>query len=413
MQASLAPGQAPVAVHRWFSRGEDWALHPYFTARMGELLRALDERLKARQPGPFEVEALGGLLVGELFDDPDCLDPRARDRRPCVIRVAFLPGRPASSDQVVAALRTSPLPLGPGVDQGLIVPVSGPVAPLRSPSPVAAAPPERSRSWAIPITVGLAAVVTVVVIGWQLTRAPGDPSRPRPDPVYKDATARPLTVPDDLLSLLRRYEKVDHPHVRFLVQRPEALVRSRGPDEKSYDRWRREQDHAFAAPLHPLPRRLRERVARWRELDATLTEVAERMRQLRKRWDRQAEDRPAPVEEIEAFFEAAVRPPALPPREELDHPANVFLWRLPGSPLAAGLTFDDEAALRAPLVRLAELLGAGPTSGASLDLLSRIERSMDYTAWREEQRRRGVVFADEAASPGAAVEEGLRRFGVP
>lgn len=413
MQASLAPGQAPVAVHRWFSRGEDWALHPFFTARMGELLRALDDRLKARLPGPFEVEALGGLLVGELFDDPTCLDPRARDRRPCVIRVAFISGRPASTDQVVAALRGTPLPLAPGIDQGLIVPVSGPVAPLPTQPLITATAPERPRSWALVIAAGAAAALAAVLIGWGLTRTTGEPGRTRPDPAHKDDPTRPATVPDDLLSLRRRYEKVDHPHVRFLLQRPEALARSRGPDEKSYDAWRREQDHAFAAPLHPLPRRLRERVARWRELEGSLAEAAARMRQVRKRWDQQAEDKPALVEEIEAFFEAAVRPAALPPREELDHPANVFLWRLPGTPLAAGLTFDDEAALRAPLGRLAELLGTGPTSGSSLDLLARIERSLDYAAWREEQRRRGTVFADEAASPGAAVEEGLRRFGGP
>ena len=29
MQA-LAPGMGPVAVHRWFARGEDWAMHPFF-----------------------------------------------------------------------------------------------------------------------------------------------------------------------------------------------------------------------------------------------------------------------------------------------------------------------------------------------------------------------------------------------
>src|SRR5207244_3534602 len=142
-------------------------------------------------PGGADCGGAGaGRLVGELLDDPECLDPRAATRRPVVVRLAYAAGGLTAADEDAmraARRRTTP-------------------------------PPAES-------------------------------------------------TPDEFAALAGRYAKVDHPYVRFLAARPEALTRARQPGEESYDAWRRRSDRSFAAADHPLPRRLRERVARWRDLE--------------------------------------------------------------------------------------------------------------------------------------------------
>ena len=406
MIPAFAPGQGPVAVHRWFARGEDWAMHPWFAPRVGEVLRALDERIKARQAGPFQLDAAGGVLVGELLEDAECLDPRAAERRPCVVRLAFAAGLLSYREQegVLAALRGMALPASPGIDQGLVVAVPQ-VAPAARAAAGRQAEPAKPGYGPFALLVLLAALAAAVA-AWLLARTP---ARERSTDFPPKRAEAPR---GDLKALLARYAKIDHPFIAFLKQHPAALERARRGAEPDYERWREARELAFRDEGHLLPRRLRERVALWRELPPALAEAAQRMRRIRRRWTG-GEEMPALADEFDAFFDAATRPGQLPPREEFDHPANAFLWRLPRDPVAAGRAFDSEKDLGDALGRLAQrLTGAQPSPSAGLlDLLGTIERSMDYRAWRDQQRREGKAFADEGQEPGPAIEAGLRRFG--
>ncbi len=402
----LAPGMGPVAVHRWFARGEDWAMHPFFAPHAVAMLSALDDRIKGRIAGPFQVEAAGGVLVGELADDPACLDPRARERRPCVVRLALAAG-PMSApeqDRVLAYLRAMPLPQTPGLDAALLVnvPHVRPAPPRRAEKP----PEEKPHrpKWGL-LAVALIAAVAVVV--WLATRpGTGGKDEKKDGPPKKEKADRD---PPAAKGLLDRFAKVDHPHVAFLKARPEALERPRRTAEQSYEDWLRQQGRRFTDEGHPLPRRLRERVNAWREPEAALAEAARRARALRERWG--GAEPATLIEEIDVFFDVAVRPDGLPQREELDHPANAFLWRLPRDPIAAGRTFNTEADLRPALAELARRLGAS-AEGDSQALLTGIEKALDYTAWWANERLRGAIYADKDEEPGPAVAAGLLKFKV-
>src|SRR5579884_1348781 len=107
---ALLSGDGKVAVYRWFDNGEGWAYHPWFSARGLELSQAVDPILKAAPAGSFCIPALGGFLIGEHCEDPDCPDPKARARRPTVLRVAFLSRRPQHEDEATLLDALSQLP---------------------------------------------------------------------------------------------------------------------------------------------------------------------------------------------------------------------------------------------------------------------------------------------------------------
>src|SRR5262245_5472152 len=210
MVPSLAPGQFPAAVHRWFARGEDWAVHPLLAGRMSEVLAAVDGRMKSREPGPIAAALGAGRLVGELLDDPECLDPRATGRRPIVVRLAYAMGALTARDEdaLRSALRRRALPSNPGVDQGLIV--SADVRPMVAPA--VPTPPCRGRSpWKLVAVV--LALPLLAALGWRLANPrSGPPSRSETE--RKPAIVKEMT-PEDLTGLARRYVKIDHPYVRF------------------------------------------------------------------------------------------------------------------------------------------------------------------------------------------------------
>jgi hypothetical protein len=421
MPDHLPPGLGPVAVHRWFARGEDWALHPWLGDRLAGLLAALDERIKSRREGPFQVEAPGGVLVGEILADPECLDPLARDRRPCILRVALVGARLSgpAQDRLLAGLRQLDLPRSPGIDRRLAVPVPvgpQPTALRATPGRAEACPRWRHNRWRV-LAAALLGLAAAVAVPFVIKPGPRD-DRPRTGLSSagngKDEGER---SPDDpgVQGLLGRYRDVDHPYIAFLLAHPEALARARQGEEPSYESWRRQQVRPFRHALRPLPRRLRERVALWREPDESLRLLARQMRGLRQRWSGvDVEPAPTAFEEIERFFEYVTRPEALPPRAEFDHPGNVFLWRLPRDPVAAGRTFDSAEAVGAALRQLLERLrdGRGPSSvpQTAQDLLKGVEEELDYARWLQGQRSAGVVFADDKQEPGEAVTQGLGKF---
>jgi hypothetical protein len=418
MYACLAPGQYPAAIHRWFARGEDWAVHPQLAERLPEIVACLDTRLKSRETGPFRVSLAGGELVGELIDDADCLDRQAIRRRPVIVRLAYVPGQlsPAEREPFLAALRQVSLPVSPGINQGLIV--SAEVRPRMiacSLQPQTPPPGSKGFRW---VLVGIVAGFAFLAGLWYALKGP--------PPTRQQATASPSNRPearltnqrlDSLEALVRRYEAIDHPYVHFLLAHPEATERAMGPGDPSYDAWRGQQTREFTAAMHPLPRKLRERVARWRDLPPELGELCAVLREARRDWDPQALPRSTPIEEIEAFFESLVRPAGLPPREEFDHPANAFLWRLPRDVYVAGRTFDNEAevrtVLRGFLNEQLQSVPPAPETTRSLRLIVLIGEALDYRAWHETQKKRGVAFADATAPLDDRLRQAIRRFERP
>ena len=424
MVPCLAPGQYPVAVHRWFVRGEDWAVHPQLAEQLPEIVSLLDARLKAREIGPFRFALQGGEVLGEIQDDPHCLDSRAQARRPLIIRLAQVSGqlRPQQHESFLSALRGVPLPSMPGVDQGLIVSaevtVENAVPLLTRAHRVAPSSKPSSKKWLL-VAVSVLLVGAGVALVWMAAhRLHGrtSPGSGVPTPVERNTVEPPVSA-DALRALLRRYEAIDHPHVHFLLKYPDALTRSPQADEPRYDGWRTAQRREFAAASHPLPRKLRERVARWRELSPEFQALCLRLRELRLELDPTAGPCPTAIEEVEAFFETLTRPSGLPPREEFDHPANAFLARLPRDPYRAGQTYDRLDQVRETLrLFLNETLQTQPPLEAQAStgaLLSRLREELNYPRWREQQQRRGVLFADENAPLEERLRQAIRRFSTP
>jgi hypothetical protein len=420
MLPCLAFGQYPVAVHRWFARGEDWAVHPALAEHLPEIVRLLDARLKAREVGPFRLPLDDGEILGEMQDDPHCLDSRARARRPVIIRLTQVPGRvqPQEHESFLKALRGVPLPVSPGIDQGLIVsteiPVDRPVALLSRRKPPE--PAKSQRGWLLVLAGGAVALGLVVPLAilWNNARpSPRSPALPATENKLPEASRSPET----LRALLRRYEAVDHPYVHFLLKHPEALARSPQRDDPRYETWRAGQRRSFAAATHPLPRKLREQVAQWREPAPELQALCLRLRELRRDLDPSGPARPTAIEEIEALFETLTRPSGLPPREEFDHSANAFLARLPRDPFRAGQTFDSVEEARDTLRAFVnDALQTQPpldTAVSTAALVNRLRDELNYLRWREQQQRRGTVFADENASLDERLRQAIRRFGGP
>lgn len=155
----------PVAVYRWFADGEGWAYHPWYVPYGAELSRALDQPLKG-PTGPFAIAALGGYLIGENLPDPDCLDSKARDRHPIILRVAFVAGPPTASQrqELHRALQQVSLPVEPGQHPELLLDPerwTPPYFPIAQPADRAS----RER-WILGLVLGILLVCGAVAAWW-------------------------------------------------------------------------------------------------------------------------------------------------------------------------------------------------------------------------------------------------------
>src|SRR5690349_9722551 len=85
--------EIPVVVHRWFADGEGWAYHPNLKNTWSDMAGDVDKYLKSRSLSEeFVVPHRNGDLIGEKIADEDCLDPKAVNRRPFILRMAFVGG---------------------------------------------------------------------------------------------------------------------------------------------------------------------------------------------------------------------------------------------------------------------------------------------------------------------------------
>ena len=88
----------PVAIARWFPKGEGWSYDQWFATqgRWLGLVRLLDQEMKAvlsDHGGEIRIQKKGfdGWLFGSRAFDPTATDPRAILRKPSILRVAYIP----------------------------------------------------------------------------------------------------------------------------------------------------------------------------------------------------------------------------------------------------------------------------------------------------------------------------------
>jgi hypothetical protein len=411
--------EGKVAVHRWFAGGEDWAYHPWFAGHGRELLAVLDRRLKSHEEGEFRIEALGGVLVGESRPDRACPDPKARDRRPSVLRVAFVP-QPLTeeeSEAVLGTLDNLPLPERPGEYDALVVPVDAPPRPasLQVRTDGIPAAPRRRRILPLLAVVMGAVLGTAVYLATRARSPEGEQARTS-SPTTEERPPAARRVADPAAQDWERYRGLQHPYLDFLHDLRKATG---GP--LVYEDWLEGHRHLrFPDRDKPLPESLRRQVDEARRPVPAFKEAARQMAALLRQWSGKTEpaeraaDWPFPV--IDQFFRYLVRPGTLPRPWEADHPANVFLWRLPRDPIAEGRTFDTEEELKLPLCVLLRDLEGNPaaplhTTWSTKEILEHIGQEMDYREWLARAQAAGRRFALRAdEDPGPEVREALARF---
>jgi hypothetical protein len=275
--------------------------------------------------------------------------------------------------------------------------------------------PLRRRRWLplLAIAAGAAAGTAVYLT----TRAKQSPPEQAGTAPPTSADRSPVTTRSAVHSAGReweRYRGVKHPYIDFL----DALRRGAGgaADSLVYEEWLKSHQHlGFPDRDKPLPEGLRRQVEERRRPAPAFKEAARQMAALLRQWSgkpepsEQAADRPFPV--IDQFFRYLVRPGTLPRPSEMDHPANVFLWRLPRDPVAEGRTFDSEEDLKLPLCVLLRDLEGNPaaplhTTLSTREILEHIGGQMDYKSWLA--GRRFALGAED--DPGPEVRETLARF---
>jgi hypothetical protein len=335
----------PVAVHRWFERGEGWAFDPRCTALLVAALNVLfDRQLKHPEPGPFLVRTAEGVWVGNLEPDSAALDPHVRPGETPILRAALLPYAPDGElEEVVLRDLARLSPRRPGEDAGLALQVSfgGAPEPARkqrratAETAVAHLPPRVPRlfqPWLAALLL-FSALAVAFTRPWTLLRH--DPSAPEPTHAEKMASLLRQwgeAVPDEspdlvvggffaLLAQPSWAADLDnaHPYHAFIRRLPEKPVAVSDSDEAAvrealavllahlrtgpipdtfdgllealdqtltYENWWQEQGRwgRYTRSGDRPGKTVRDFVARFRRPEPEVTAVAEKMLPLLEKW---------------------------------------------------------------------------------------------------------------------------------
>ncbi|GAB4135115.1 MAG: hypothetical protein Tsb009_01060 [Planctomycetaceae bacterium] len=83
--------KAFVLVHMWFRKGEGWAFHPSIGDHLEKFIGAVEDYVRSPELElTFELPFNRGVLIGEKIPDHNCQDPKAENRNPFILRVAYL-----------------------------------------------------------------------------------------------------------------------------------------------------------------------------------------------------------------------------------------------------------------------------------------------------------------------------------
>jgi len=447
---SSTVGDGAIAVHRWFASGENWAVHPWLAQRQRELLDALAGPLVGA-PGEFAVGGLGGVLIGEKITDPDCPDPKARDRYPTILRAVFVSRPPTETQQseLLAKLRAVPLPAEPGPNATLALPAAAEAAVASSSEGFASLPPARRLT----VLVGLGVIsVVVTILGLRLVLKEQSVSSHTPNlpnlfatgttkekpPVTRPASEALKPVQGEVPYLRERTRKrfrqalsaseiYEHPYTIYLKEfadrLPDSAATCRSDDdvlaalrdlfkrlnpeidakewnvdklqaaidrELNYDDWRQKAGRRIYADRDkPLEESLRRFVEQFRQPDKGISAAASRMADALSQWN-EPKVPASPFAVIDRFFAFLKRPADLP--ANLDHIGADFLRRLPIEAVAAGRTFDSEDELALSLRHLLYLLDRefNPQTGRmpAVEIVDRIVAEMRFQDFVKKNKQR-------------------------
>jgi len=247
--------RVPVAVHRWFERGEGWAYDPLCATRYGPdaagtLNVLFDRQLKQPEPGSFLLRGEDGIWLGWVEPDRDGLDPRLKPGEVPILRAALLPYAPDGEleERVLSDLRRrSPRQAGENASLTLEVALGDEALAATRPRR-----PLRVPAW-VPIVAALSVLGLVLVV---LTRpwsffsfgAAGKPHvrkmigllRQWDDTTFDDSDATktgPVVARFfDFLSRPSWAGRLDadaHPYHAFLLRLPDEPIRPSDPDNES------------------------------------------------------------------------------------------------------------------------------------------------------------------------------------
>jgi len=247
--------RVPVAVHRWFERGEGWAYDPLCADQCGPdvagtLNVLFDGPLKHPEPGSFLLRAGEEVWLGWIEPDRHPLDPRLPSGDAPVLRAALLPYAPDGEleERILADLRQRS-PRQSGEDASLTMEVAL--------GDASALPPRPRRQIRIPAYVPVVAALLVLGLVLVVLTRPwsffsfGSPGKPHVRKMISllhewgdttfdenDATKTGPVVSRFFEFLTRpdwagRLDANAHPYHAFVLRLPERPVAVSDPGDES------------------------------------------------------------------------------------------------------------------------------------------------------------------------------------
>lgn len=233
-----------VIVHRWFEQGAGWAFAPNAKPILLDVIAALDPHLKAGREGDFHAEMPSNRFVlGSIAPDAASPDPKARERKPSILRAVVLERVPSEEQRALILNEIRSItPSHAGPDECLVVDVPATLATSR-PKPVEptrqAGDSRRKSRRTVLIMLSIAAVGLLAIgVVYQQKSQPG-PEKPNDLKSVAEKMAAQLSgwgrkvqnkTPDDIIdeyfgflcqkAAWKAAPDSRHPYVEFVKRLP-------------------------------------------------------------------------------------------------------------------------------------------------------------------------------------------------